>query len=1204
MWKGYLKTKSITILRMSFIMLLCCCSIILAGSHHVCALDEKPQHSQEEYEAQYDNAIKLADLLRQSPDMLHNKLYTVEQEVELQALVNSVCNGESTDRGRVQSLLACIFNKLEPGDCYELNGWDTLCDGESEQINTSGKTVGKKKAACEEVYCYTFYDVCRLAGIPCFILEDCQPISSKNRYIAMVYIEVASGSGKEWHFVDVAAEQLQLSSRKFVYEDQGTDFYPQNLVLDYDKVLYFRNVISLSRSSTVVYKEAPKLVYDSVSNQVKAYFNDGTLAAGDQFYMTEEHLGTDGVAPSGWIETKDYSSDTVTTYRSYAVCGVFLRGRVEQNGKEYELYSDNFYSLIPCYDHEAVASEAESEEHKAFALAYKKKLEDKALKCAEVLLNDPNYIWNDTYFRNAEDEVLLQEAVDTALDWDYVTANEASQIAFETAGIPFVSWEEQSSATLSAKAKAQAILLYIKRNVEPEGVGGATLVNSAFVLREKKATCAGFCILFRDMCVKAGVPCFRLRCSLGTRLGDTLYGDHGDNLIKVGDEWLFCDPMSAGVIGKGDCFQLCFMEGYDTGNDTEIFLDSDAVRSDQYAKWNIGTRLLKYYEFDSEGKLGIYQRIRYNEPVVDSETDENGRYTMENGLHTVDITEKSEDGSAEIVMQYAYYYQNCRTLEGKKSIDGTEYCFDLSVSGVSAKCHKLGEVSRRYVISKLSFQPLEDQPYDAAGVCPVPEIYHGEKRLEYGKDFRIVEYKHNKEITTYADASYRVEGIGNYTGEATRYFKIVQADISEREVKLSQSSYSWKPDMKYYKPQVDLGLTAQDYSVAYYDYDKIGKAKVVITGKGNYKGSVTKEYDIKPGVWNEEEYTIMDQAGKPLQSQKFNYHFSPIAAEVRVYWQDESGNKYILSEALDYDVSYSGTEHPGTVTVTATAKGNYQGTLTCTYEIMPYFVREDAIRAEYTQTIYNGMVQKPAVTIEGMVEGKDYVISYEKNVNGLYQEMEPKEIGEYRIVVRMSEDMAVMKEGISKEDASNVYYISYSIQSDGSGSGAGGNGSGTGGSGSGTGGSGNGTGGSGSGTGGAENGTSGSGTGGTGNSTGGSNSGTGSGGNGINGSSETLNNKDYVLKKLKLTAKKKAIKISWSKVKKAKGYQIQISQSKNFKKAKTVNVKKSKNSFTFKKLKNKTKYYIRIRAYKGTVGTGKSQKKIYGGWRKASGKTK
>lgn len=1184
-------------------MLLCCCGIILAGSGHVCALDEKPQHSQEEYEAQYDNAIKLADLLRQSPDMLHNKLYTAEQEVELQALVNSVCNGENTDRGRVQSLLACIFNKLELGDCYELNGWDTLCDGESEQINTSGKTVGKKKAACEEVYCYTFYDVCRLAGIPCFILEDYQQVSSNTRYIAMVYIEVASGSGKEWHFVDVAAEKLRLSSREFVNEDLGTDFYPQNLVLDYDKALYFRNVISLSKDSSVEQKEAPRLVYDSVSNQVKTYFSGGMLAAGDQFYMTEEHLGTDGVAPSGWIETKDYSEGTVTTYRSYAVCGVFLRGRVEQDGTEYELQTDDFYSFIPYYDHGNVGSEAESEEHKESILAYKKKLEDKALKCAEALLSDPDYIWNDTYFSNAEDETLLREAVDTALDWNYINDEEGSLLAtaFKTAGI---SLEEEDPDNLSDKAKAQAILLYIKRNVRSVGVGGATLVNSAFVLRAKEGTCEGISILYRDMCVMAGIPCFRLHCSLGMGLGDTLFGDHADNLIKVGNEWLFCDPMNVAVIGKGNCYQLSFLEGYDTANATEICIDRDAVRNNQYVKWSLGTRRLNYYEFDLEGKMGIYQRIRYNEPVVDSETDENGRYTMKNGLHTVDISEKNEDGSAEIVMQYAYYYQNCRTLEGKKSIDGTEYCFDLSVSGVSAKCHKLGEVSQRYVISKLSFQPLEDQPYDAAGVCPIPEIYHGEKRLEYGKDFRIVEYKHNKEVTTYTDASYRVEGIGDYTGEATRYFKIVRADISEREVKLSQSSFSWKPDMKYYKPQVDLGLTAQDYSVVYYDYDKIGRAKVVITGKGNYKGSVTKEYDIKPGVWNEEEYTIMDRDGKPLQSQKFNYHFSPIAAEVRVYWQDESGGKYILSEALDYDVSYSGTEHPGTVTVTATAKGNYQGTLTCTYEIMPYFVYEDAIRAEYTQTVYNGTVQKPTVTIEGMAEGKDYVISYEKNVNGLYQEMEPKEIGEYRIVVRMSEDMAIMKEGISKEDASNVYYISYSIQSDGSGSGAGGNGSGTGGSGSGTGGSGNGTGGSGSGTGGAENGTSGSGTGGTGNSTGGSNSGTGSGGNGINGSSETLNNKDYVLKKLKLTAKKKAIKISWSKVKKAKGYQIQISQSKNFKKAKTVNVKKSKNSFTFKKLKNKTKYYIRIRAYKGTVGTGKSQKKIYGGWRKASGKTK
>lgn len=704
---------------------------------------------------------------------------------------------------------------------------------------------------------------------------------------------------------------------------------------------------------------------------------------------------------------------------------------------------------------------------------------------------------------------------------------------------------------------------------------GANFVDSATVLSQGEGTCAGISILYRDMCVMAGVPCFQLHSSLGMKQGDVLYGDHASNMIKVGDEWLFCDPMNMGVIGKGDCYPLGFYEGYDTANNTEIKLDRETVRKDNYCKWSVvGSATWDYFDFDSEGKLGIYQRDCLGETVTDSETDENGRYIIENGLHTVDVPEMNEDRSAEIVTQYAYYRQNLRTLQGKKVIDGKEYTFDTDVKGY-ANCHKLQEVSRRYVISKLTFQPLEDQPYEEGGACPVPEIYHGDKKLEYGKDFRIVEYKHNKEITTYTDASYKVEGIGDYMGEATRYFKVVQVDISELEVTLSQTSIPWRPDAEYRKPQVDLGVSAQNYSVAYYDFDKIGKARVVITGKGNCKGSVTKEYEITPGVWNGEEFIITDKNGEPLQSQKFYYRFSPIAAEARVCWQDEKGRMHILSEALDYDISYSGTEHPGTVTVTATAKGKYEGTLTCTYQIMPSFVWEDSICAEYTQTVYNGTVQKPAVTIGDLVEGKDYFISYEKKVNGEYQAAEPKETGEYRIVVRMSEDRAIMKEGISEEDASDICYISYSIQGDGS------SGSGTGNGGSGIGGSGSNTGGNSSGTGG----------------TGNSNSTGGSGGeNGTTGRLDTLDNGSYTVKKLKLTAKKKAVKVSWSKVKKAKGYQIQISQYKNYKKAKTVTVKKSKNSYTFKKLKGKTKYYIRIRTCQTYQTQDGKTKKAYGKW--------
>ena len=257
---------------------------------------------------------------------------------------------------------------------------------------------------------------------------------------------------------------------------------------------------------------------------------------------------------------------------------------------------------------------------------------------------------------------------------------------------------------------------------------------------------------------------------------------------------------------------------------------------------------------------------------------------------------------------------------------------------------------------------------------------------------------------------------------------------------------------------------------------------------------------------------------------------------------------------------------------------------------MPYFVWEDDIKAEYTQTVYNGLVQKPAVTIQGsgglhdMVEGIDFFITYEKKVNGAYQEAEPKEAGEYRIVVRVSGDMAIMKEGIEEEEASDVCYISYTIQAGG-----------TGGSGSGSGGTGS------SGDVGGETGGSGS----SGGETGGS--GSGNGGNGQSGISDpcgTSNNKNDTVKKLKLTARKNAIKVSWGKERVAKGYQIQISRYKNYKKARTVNVKKSKVSYMFKKLKKNTKYYIRIRIYIGTVRAGESKMMVYGKWKKATQKIK
>lgn len=88
----------------------------------------------------------------------------------------------------------------------------------------------------------------------------------------------------------------------------------------------------------------------------------------------------------------------------------------------------------------------------------------------------------------------------------------------------------------------------------------------------------------------------------------------------------------------------------------------------------------------------------------------------------------------------------------------------------------------------------------------------------------------------------------------------------------------------------------------------------------------------------------------------------------------------------------------------------------------------------------------------------------------------------------------------------------------------------------------------------------------------------------------------------KLSKGKKKFTVTWAKVSGVKGYQIQYSSDKKFKKNnKSVTVTKQKTTkATVKKLKSKKKYYVRVRTYKTVNG-----KKIYSSWSKVkSVKTK
>ena len=148
--------------------------------------------------------------------------------------------------------------------------------------------------------------------------------------------------------------------------------------------------------------------------------------------------------------------------------------------------------------------------------------------------------------------------------------------------------------------------------------------------------------------------------------------------------------------------------------------------------------------------------------------------------------------------------------------------------------------------------------------------------------------------------------------------------ISKASVTLSTSTYAY--DGKAKKPGVTVKLNGKtlkngtDYTVSYSNNTKVGTAKVTITGKGNYTGSVSKTYSIKN---NFKKATVSGISTKAFTGKN-------ITQSITVKYNGKA-----LKNGTDYTVSYSNNKKIGTATVKIAGKGSYTGTITKTFKINP-----------------------------------------------------------------------------------------------------------------------------------------------------------------------------------------------------------------------------------------------------------------------------
>lgn len=277
---------------------------------------------------------------------------------------------------------------------------------------------------------------------------------------------------------------------------------------------------------------------------------------------------------------------------------------------------------------------------------------------------------------------------------------------------------------------------------------------------------------------------------------------------------------------------------------------------------------------------------------------------------------------------------------------------------------------------------LEYQTVQYDGTRKEPKVTA--EGLTEGVDF-TVRYGAN---TLLGEARVEITGIGKYWSYQTLYFTIEQGDISDMEYELPYETVEYT-GIGYY-PDVNLeGLAYNtDYVVTYENNINVGIAKVIITGKGNYKGTIVRRFEItEADICKYEPYIIYNTIG---------YDGSP--KEPTVYWLNGS---LILDS--DYTVEYSNNIDKGTAVITIKGKGNYKGTITKTFEITEanlgnlkgnLKIGECDICGE-GQCVYSGKQHKPKVTIAGLTEGVDYVVTYGTNISSGQGWVQADGIGNY-----------------------------------------------------------------------------------------------------------------------------------------------------------------------------------------------------------------
>ena len=329
-------------------------------------------------------------------------------------------------------------------------------------------------------------------------------------------------------------------------------------------------------------------------------------------------------------------------------------------------------------------------------------------------------------------------------------------------------------------------------------------------------------------------------------------------------------------------------------------------------------------------------------------------------------------------------------------INGANYNYSVAISGLGDYCNR---ANRNFWINKrlLSYCTivLDPNPAEYSGELQTPSVsvLNGDLLMAEGVDYTVTA---NSGGTNKGDYTVRVTAASDsdcYQGSASATFSITAKAITEDMIDdipaVTYSGDAHQPDVTVTNNGMTL-TKGTDYTVAYGTNVDAGKGSVTITGKGNYAGSVDKQFDIEAKQLAEEMVTLDEDS----------YEYSGALQKPTVTVKD--GNKELV-EGEDYTLTNDGGTNAGEYNVVVEGMGNYTGSVNKTFTITKKALSDSMITISPEDFTYDGSLQKPetvsvkfdeitltededyTLTNEGGVDAGDYSVTIVATADGNYQ---------------------------------------------------------------------------------------------------------------------------------------------------------------------------------------------------------------------------